>query len=281
MRVFVIVSGVKEPLCLEIENPSNEKVEAFKERIAAKLGTENIRVLYKGRVLDHEERTLDQFLPDGCSVYVSIVKPPASHSQVLKTTTTEDKEENPLQKMMMRKLQESLEGNPEIFQQMMMQNPAVKAMIDKDPEMGKRLMDPELAEQAMKMAMNPQAMQAFMQSQERAISQIENMPQGFQYLRQMYQSVDALSDEPQATSSSSKLRHSQPTQGVTTEPLANPWAKSAPKSKVVEHKEKYAGALERLREMGFTDDRLNVKALVASDGDLDLALDFIENNMSE
>lgn len=280
MKVFVIMTGQKESVAIEIKNPSSETIRQLKEQIAQKVGSSNLRILYKGRVLDFEERTLDQVLEDGCSVYVSIQKP---MSPTQPAVLTSEKEENQLQKMMMRKLQEGLGSNPELFQSMMLQNPAVKSMMDKDPEMRKRLMDPELAEQAINMAMNPQAFQAFMQSQERAISQIENMPQGFQYLRQMYRTADTLS-EPQIVASSSTLTSSQPKQGVTAEPLSNPWAK-APPSRVMRRNErielKFTQQLERLHEMGFTDDKLNVEALMAANGDLDIALDFIEDSMSK
>lgn len=278
MRVFVIITGHKDSVSLQIENPSNETVSNVKQRISQIVGSSNLRILYKGRVLDFEERTLDQVLEDGCSLYVSIQKPTAAQTTLVRV---QEREDNSFQKMMMRKLQENLGNNPELFQSMMLQNPSVKAMTDKDPELRKRLMDPELAEQAINMAINPQAFHAFMQSQERAMSQIENMPQGFQYLRQMYRNVDTLS-EPPMPASSSKLSSSQPKRGITAEPLSNPWAKHVPAPMLTKHEgQRFTDELNRLHEMGFMDDGLNLEALIAANGDFDVALDFIESKMED
>ena len=61
--------------------------------------------------------------------------------------------------------------------------------IETNPEIGRLLQDPEVLRQSMEMARNPALRQEMTRTQDRALSNIESMPGGFNLLRQMHTEV--------------------------------------------------------------------------------------------
>ena len=83
-------------------------------------------------------------------------------------------------------------SNPDMMRNMITSNPQLQAMMDANPQMRHVLNDPAVLRQTMEMMRNPHAMQQAMRSQELAMSQIENMPGGFNALARMYQDVQVM-----------------------------------------------------------------------------------------
>eukprot|EP00693_Jakoba_libera_P001269 EC690123.1.p1 GENE.EC690123.1~~EC690123.1.p1 ORF type:complete len:163 (+),score=28.43 EC690123.1:64-552(+) len=68
-------------------------------------------------------------------------------------------------------------------------NPMIQQIAQQNPEMGAVLRDPEMMRQAMEMARNPGLMQEMLRTSDRAMSNVESMPGGFDALRRLQQDV--------------------------------------------------------------------------------------------
>jgi ubiquilin len=62
-------------------------------------------------------------------------------------------------------------------------------LLERNPELGAVLNDPHLLQQSMQIASNPSLMREQMRTSDRALSNIEAMPEGFNALRRMFENV--------------------------------------------------------------------------------------------
>ncbi|KAH0513879.1 Ubiquilin-4 [Microtus ochrogaster] len=69
---------------------------------------------------------------------------------------------------------------------MIMANPQMQQLIERNPEIRHMLNNPELMRQTMEFARNPTMMQEIMRNQGRAPSNLESVPGGYNALRRMY-----------------------------------------------------------------------------------------------
>eukprot|EP01119_Soliformovum_irregulare_P003867 TRINITY_DN14915_c0_g1_i1.p1 TRINITY_DN14915_c0_g1~~TRINITY_DN14915_c0_g1_i1.p1 ORF type:complete len:495 (-),score=109.43 TRINITY_DN14915_c0_g1_i1:61-1545(-) len=133
-----------------------------------------------------------------------------------------------MQQMMNSPMVQSLMSNPDSLRSILMANPQTREMLERNPEIGHALSDPAMLRQTMEMARNPELMREMMRSTDRAMSNIESHPEGFNLLRRMYTNVqeplmEATSAQNSASSSARQEQTSPPPQNPTTAPLANPW----------------------------------------------------------
>ncbi|OMO55713.1 hypothetical protein CCACVL1_27066 [Corchorus capsularis] len=84
---------------------------------------------------------------------------------------------------------QSLMNNPEIMQNFIMNNPQMREIIDRNPELAHILNDPNTLRQTLEAARNPELMREMMRNTDRAMSNIESSPEGFNMLRRMYETV--------------------------------------------------------------------------------------------
>lgn len=84
---------------------------------------------------------------------------------------------------------QSLMNNPEIMRSLIMSNPQMREIIDRNPELGHILNDPSILRQTLEAARNPELMREMMRNTDRAMSNIESSPEGFNMLRRMYENV--------------------------------------------------------------------------------------------
>ncbi|XP_022751535.1 ubiquitin domain-containing protein DSK2b-like isoform X2 [Durio zibethinus] len=152
---------------------------------------------------------------------------------------------------------QNIMNNPEIMQNLIMNNPQMREIIDRNPELAHILNDPSTLSQTLEAARNPELMREMMRNTDRAMSNIESSPEGFNMLRRMYETVQ----EPflNATTMAGSTGHdssnpfaallgsqggnqggdgstnqSTPTSGTSTNspapntnPLPNPWSSAA------------------------------------------------------
>ncbi|KAK8625277.1 hypothetical protein V6N13_090152 [Hibiscus sabdariffa] len=149
---------------------------------------------------------------------------------------------------------ESLMNNPELMRSLIASNPQMREIIDQNPELGHILNDPGILRQTLEAARNPELMREMMRNTDRAMSNIESSPEGFNMLRRMYENVqepfmnasttagndgnhptsnpfaallDNLGDSQARASPNNTSAHgSETTQGQAspnTNPLPNPW----------------------------------------------------------
>ncbi|MCD7459520.1 hypothetical protein HAX54_041166 [Datura stramonium] len=86
-------------------------------------------------------------------------------------------------------LVQNLMNNPENIRNMIMNNPQMREIMDRNPELAHVLNDPATLRQTMEAARNPELMREMMRNTDRAMSNIESSPEGFNMLRRMYENV--------------------------------------------------------------------------------------------
>ncbi|XP_061958880.1 ubiquitin domain-containing protein DSK2a-like [Populus nigra] len=84
---------------------------------------------------------------------------------------------------------QGLMNNPELIRSMMMSNPQMREIMDRNPELAHVLNDPSILRQTLESARNPELMREMMRHTDRAMSNIESTPEGFNMLRRMYENV--------------------------------------------------------------------------------------------
>nr|XP_033798806.1 LOW QUALITY PROTEIN: ubiquilin-4-like [Geotrypetes seraphini] len=143
-----------------------------------------------------------------------------------------------LSQIMENPLVQSMMSSPDLMRQMIMANPQMQQLMERNPEISHMLNNPELMRQTMELARNPAMMQEMMRNQDRALSNLESIPGGYNALRRMYTDIqepmfsaareqfgsNPFSSVPGNTDASA----SQPLRTENREPLPNPWGPSSP-----------------------------------------------------
>ncbi|XP_061172215.1 ubiquilin-1-like [Saccostrea echinata] len=144
-----------------------------------------------------------------------------------------------MRQMMENPFVQQLMSNPDVMRQMITSNPQMRDLMERNPEISHMLNNPELMRQTMELARNPAMLQELMRSQDRAMSNLESIPGGFNALQRMYRDVqepmmDAAfgNQNPFASLVSQNSSDSSNTQQGTenTQPLPNPWAPASTQS---------------------------------------------------
>lgn len=84
---------------------------------------------------------------------------------------------------------QNLMNNPELMRGLIMSNPQMRELMDRNPELAHILNDPSILRQTLEVARNPELMREMMRNTDRAMSNIEATPEGFNMLRRMYENV--------------------------------------------------------------------------------------------
>ena len=89
--------------------------------------------------------------------------------------------DNPLVQQMM--------NNPETMRQLITSNPQMQDLMQRNPEISHMLNNPDLLRQTMELARNPSMLQELMRSHDRAISNLESVPGGYNALQRIYRDI--------------------------------------------------------------------------------------------
>ncbi|KAM4878090.1 ubiquilin-1 isoform 2-T2 [Thomomys bottae] len=133
---------------------------------------------------------------------------------------------------------QSMLSNPDLMRQLIMANPQMQQLIQRNPEISHMLNNPDIMRQTLELARNPAMMQEMMRNQDRALSNLESIPGGYNALRRMYTDIqepmlsaaqEQFGGNPFASlvSSTSSGEGSQPSRTENRDPLPNPWAPQA------------------------------------------------------
>lgn len=175
--------------------------------------------------------------------------------------------------------------------------------MEKNPQVRHALSDPAVLKDLLSMATNKTAYSELMRGHDRQLSNLENIPQGFQQLQRLYQDMDTTSTSKHPSGVNQILSGSNsldwmPSKQVTMEPIPNPWKKTPtphpslpPASKAsatsqhasppIPPAEKFAVQLGLLKDMGFTDQSHNILALEACHGNVNLAIEWLVRHAEE
>lgn len=133
-------------------------------------------------------------------------------------------------------LVQRLMNDPENMRTLITSNPQMQELMERNPEINHMLNNPELLRQTMELARNPSMLQELMRSHDRAISNLESIPGGYNALQRMYRDIQ----EPMLSAASEQFTRNpfsglveggnnasaaNPQQGTENrEPLPNPWS---------------------------------------------------------
>ncbi|XP_021232243.1 ubiquilin-4 isoform X2 [Numida meleagris] len=145
-----------------------------------------------------------------------------------------------LSQIMENPLVQNMMSNPDLMRQMIMANPQMQQLMERNPEISHMLNNPELMRQTMELARNPAMMQEMMRNQDRALSNLESIPGGYNALRRMYTDIqepmfsaarEQFGNNPfSSLTGNSESSSSQPLRTENREPLPNPWSPTPPAS---------------------------------------------------
>uniref|UniRef100_A0A8B9Z0Q7 UBQL1 protein n=1 Tax=Buteo japonicus TaxID=224669 RepID=A0A8B9Z0Q7_9AVES len=130
---------------------------------------------------------------------------------------------------------QSMLSNPDLMRQLIMANPQMQQLIQRNPEISHMLNNPDIMRQTLELARNPAMMQEMMRNQDRALSNLESIPGGYNALRRMYTDIqepmlnaaqEQFGGNPftSLVSNASSGGDSQPSRTENRDPLPNPWA---------------------------------------------------------
>ncbi|EEC07228.1 ubiquilin 1,2, putative [Ixodes scapularis] len=91
-----------------------------------------------------------------------------------------------LRQLMDNPFVQSLMSNPDYMRQLIVGNPQMQQLMERNPEISHMLNNPELLRQTMEVVRNPSMLQELMRTQDRALSNLESVPGGYNALRRMY-----------------------------------------------------------------------------------------------
>jgi ubiquilin len=80
-------------------------------------------------------------------------------------------------------------NSPDLMRDLIMNNPQMRELVDRNPDLAHVLNDPSILRQTVEAARNPELMREMMRNTDRAMSNIESSPEGFNMLRRMYETV--------------------------------------------------------------------------------------------
>ncbi|XP_072226127.1 ubiquilin-4 [Leuresthes tenuis] len=137
-----------------------------------------------------------------------------------------------LSQIMENPLVQNMMSNPDLMRQMIMANPQMQQLMERNPEISHMLNNPELMRQTMELARNPAMMQEMMRNQDRALSNLESIPGGYNALRRMYTDIqepmfsaarEQFGNNPFSALGGGSESGVQPSRTENREPLPNPW----------------------------------------------------------
>ncbi|KAL1495312.1 hypothetical protein AB1Y20_017170 [Prymnesium parvum] len=204
---------------------------------------EEQRMLYKGRTLRDEDTLDESGIVDGASIFlVHTQLPRASTSGSTPTVAAAaaaaaaaERQSDPMHALLNNPMIEGMMRSPEMLehmQSMMMNNPQMRGVVEANPELAHILNDPATLRQSLETARNPELMREMMRSTDRALTNIESHPEGFNALRRMYSTIQQPLYEASTAASASPSDASSPTASPqltspNTSALPNPWARAA------------------------------------------------------
>lgn len=91
-----------------------------------------------------------------------------------------------LRQVMDNPVVQSLMSNPEYMRDLIRANPQMQQLMERNPEISHMLNNPDLLRQTMEVVRNPSMLQELMRTQDRALSNLESIPGGYNALRRIY-----------------------------------------------------------------------------------------------
>ncbi|KAG0380176.1 Ubiquilin-4 [Mortierella sp. AD032] len=219
----------------------------LKEKLAtADLPATSIRLVYSGRVLKDDDQLSVYSIMEGHTLHMVKSASNRANEQAVQTVRPNANSnaggaDGFDEQAMMRSFLENpairdMMSNPEMLRRVMMANPQTREVMENNPEVAQMLNDPAFLRQSLDMARNPKLMKQALRNNDRALSNMEMIPGGFNHLRRMYHNVqepmEASRSAPQPSTDDLNERFAarlnadtRPNAGtLNSTALPNPWA---------------------------------------------------------
>jgi len=271
--ISVIVKTPKDKEVFEISE--NATVSEFKQLVSEKFNAdvEQLCLIFAGRILKDAETLASQNIKNNLIIHLVIKAAPRPAAQGPQRPPADVNATpfglnnlgglagleslgmgSPNFMELQNRLQSELMGNPEMLRQVLdnplvqrlmndpenvraliTSNPQIQELMERNPEISHMINNPELLRHTMELARNPSMLQELMRSHDRAISNLESIPGGYNALQRMYRDIQ----EPMLSAASEQLSRNpfanlidnssgsgtNPQQGTENrEPLPNPWS---------------------------------------------------------
>ena len=219
---------------MEVE--SQFSIEEFKEVVESVTGVDPVqqRLVYAGKILAFNHQTLEQLgIKDEHTVYLVKVKqasPPSSAAQMIPQPVVP--KQDPLMSSLMKSpMMKSLLSNPEVLKGLLLSNPQMKAMVEKNPQIAKMFDDPDTLRDMFEMSTNPNYQKEMLKNHDRALQNLDLIPEGRRALVNMYNTLqEPMYESLQSGQQSQEIKTSEIKKEVNVSPLPNPWSqKKSPK----------------------------------------------------
>eukprot|EP01057_Protomagalhaensia_wolfi_P005228 Protomagalhaensia_wolfi_Nauph_80__5227@NODE_561_length_2289_cov_533_923556_g418_i0_p1_GENE_NODE_561_length_2289_cov_533_923556_g418_i0NODE_561_length_2289_cov_533_923556_g418_i0_p1_ORF_typecomplete_len332_score43_55HOIPUBA/PF16678_5/2_1e06UBA/PF00627_31/5_1e06ubiquitin/PF00240_23/0_00031STI1/PF17830_1/72STI1/PF17830_1/0_069Rad60SLD/PF11976_8/0_029ScsC_N/PF18312_1/39ScsC_N/PF18312_1/4_4e02ScsC_N/PF18312_1/39DUF3410/PF11890_8/0_19HSCB_C/PF07743_13/1_3HSCB_C/PF07743_13/1e02Ubiquitin_5/PF18037_1/0_4 len=279
---------------------------------------EHCQFIYRGQVI-RPGRSLDDYhIQDGDTIFYFIQQTTTNDITTPSSSNRQDQLDNsePTAASLNSPFLDTIANNPELLMMIMEANPAIRQLKERSPELHALFSDPQTLRDAFQAMRNPSVMREMMRHSDRALSNIDAMPGGFDALRQVYKEVhepvwESLSEVNTAHSQSSAPAVSYDVHSPESEdPFPQAWPVQPPPPELppirmvqetpvfpfaffnsaVSHfgmspsfappSERYRRQIEDLVAMGFTDRRKCEEALARHEGNLNQAIDDLLRQQS-
>lgn len=250
------------------------------------------RILHKGRQLRDDSLTLSTIGIQPLDVLYlqqqreSEKEPPAA---VLNSSPPMESSTAAMGKLFRSPFIKEMLGRPEVMEHMLMADPKIRAMTEKNPEMKKMFTNPETMKEMLEMMTNPDYQKHVQKNVDRALINLNAMPGGFDALKQVYSMQKPLFEEKDPKKAPAVQATVYSTSNSTKQDsLPNPWASKAKETGKQSGKEKdrrihssgaFEAQLRELNELGFLDEGKNVRAIEQANGNVQLAVEFLIEEM--
>nr|QCX41804.2 ubiquitin [Pagiophloeus tsushimanus] len=274
-KITIHVKTPKEKESFEVDEDLN--VKDFKELVAPKFTAEpeQLCLIFAGKIMKDADNLHTHNIKDGLTIHLVIraapqttetttPRPPAdigatpfnlgvlgglagldslgigsSNFMEIQNRMQSELLSNPdmLRSLLDNPLVQRLMNDPENMRALITRNPQMRDLMERNPEISHMLNNPELLRQTMELARNPSMLQELMRSHDRAMSNLESIPGGYNALHRMYRDIQepmlsAATEQFSQNPFSGLLDNTQvnnPQQGTENrDPLPNPWNRGAP-----------------------------------------------------
>lgn len=234
--INVVVKSQKQKEVLEVAEDINIKSFKALVAPKFNTDINRVTLIFAGKILKDEDNLMQLNIKDGLTIHLVIrsipVNPPSSENQSATTDSNgtpllnwnnlgglvgltsmglnanslveiqsqlqREIETNPdlLHQFLENPITQSLMSNPENMRALITSNPQMQELVERNPEIGHMLNNPDLMRQTMEMAQNPSVYQEMLRTRDRAMTNLESIPGGFNALQRMYRDIQ----EPMLTS---------------------------------------------------------------------------------
>jgi len=184
------------------------------------------RLIFNGNILINSRNLSSYEIVDGSVLHLSIQS--STVQGTTDTPTTESSNNNGwMDEMLNNPLIQNFLSNPDLVRSILTNSPWSRNLIENNPEMKQILESPETIQLMTDMIRNPSLRDEFIRNSDRAISQIENIPGGFNLLHRVHNQMGDPYEmfHQQNNNNENTQQESVPPQtSPGNTPLPNPWA---------------------------------------------------------